>query len=115
MKSSEIETTQMQSTSAYWGYRELNADEVMSVAGGYDGDNGPSGGFGGASQGNGPDSNNPGGSAGSPESMAAAECRARNAEITAAMVGNITGRSAWASNIEAAVTRGGWCDNNDGR
>ena len=64
MKSSEIETTQMQSTSAYWGYRELNADEVMSVAGGYDGDNGPSGGFGGASQGNGPDSNNPGGSAG---------------------------------------------------
>ena len=55
----------MQSTSAYWGYRELNADEVMSVAGGYDGDNGPSGGeAGGASQGNGADSNNPGGSAG---------------------------------------------------
>ena len=65
MKSSEIETTQMQSTSAYWGYRELNADEVMSVAGGYAGDNGPSGGeAGGASQGNGADSNNPGGSAG---------------------------------------------------
>lgn len=37
MKSSEIETTQMQSTSAYWGYRELGSDEVMSVAGGYDG------------------------------------------------------------------------------
>ena len=37
MNRSEIQTAQTQSTSAYWGYRELNADEVMSVAGGYDG------------------------------------------------------------------------------
>lgn len=92
MKSSEIETTQMQSTSAYWGYRELNADEVMSVAGGYDGDNGPSGGSaGGASQGNGADSNNPGGSAGSTEGMAAADCRANNALLTAQQVAAISG------------------------
>jgi hypothetical protein len=61
------ENTQQQSkavTSHYWGYRELSAEEINAVGGGYDGNNGPSGGFGGASSGNTADSNNPGGTSG---------------------------------------------------
>ena len=35
------ESAEVRSTTHYWGYRELTADEVSLVGGGYDGDCGP--------------------------------------------------------------------------
>ena len=60
-------TSEAKVTSHYWGYRELTANEVTVVAGGYDGNGGPGSGS--------PDSNNAGGSAGSAESMATAQAK----------------------------------------
>ena len=86
-------------TSHYWGYRELSADEVYAVAGGYDGNGGPGSGS--------PDSNNAGGSAGSAESMAAQACRDNNALINANLTANITSRGGMA--LAGAQAYGGWC------
>ena len=78
-------TSEAKVTSHYWGYRELTADEVSAVAGGYDGNGGPGS--------DSPDSNNAGGSAGSAESMATAQAEADRALALAQLTGNITTRA----------------------
>jgi hypothetical protein len=78
-------TCEAKVTSHYWGYRELTADEVSAVAGGYDGNGGPGS--------DSPDSNNAGGSAGSSESMAAAQAEADRALALSQLTGNITTRA----------------------
>ena len=78
-------TSEAKVTSHYWGYRELTADEVSVVTGGYDGNGGPGSGS--------PDSNNAGGSAGSAESMAAAQAEADQALALAQLAIGITTRA----------------------
>ncbi len=92
-------TSEAKVTSHYWGYRELTADEVSAVAGGYDGNGGPGS--------DSPDSNNAGGSAGSAESMAAQACRDNNAQLTVGLVQNMTNPGGMA--LAGAQAYGGWC------